>query len=115
MFSGGGFGVGLTVADLTPPSPEFGPPVTATPSLGELLPVYARTAAPPAQDPRPGWTYVMTPDGILTVTASSDVTRTSRPPGLQLTGPRVLTRPPEPGPGRHPPPASDPADDLPPF
>src|SRR3712207_8564374 len=44
MFFGGGFGVGLTVADLMPPSPEFGPPVTAAPSLGELLPVYARTA-----------------------------------------------------------------------
>ena len=45
MFFGGGFGVGLTVADLAPPSPEFGPPVTAVPSLGELLPVSARTAA----------------------------------------------------------------------
>src|ERR671917_1946149 len=45
MFFGGGFGVGLTVADLAPPSPEFGPPVTAAPSLGELLPVSARTAA----------------------------------------------------------------------
>src|SRR5918997_2995235 len=42
MFIGGGFGVGLTVADLTPP--EFGPPVTASPSLDEVLPVYARTA-----------------------------------------------------------------------
>ena len=42
MFFGGGFGVGLTVADLMPP--EFGPPVTVSPSLGELLPVYARTA-----------------------------------------------------------------------
>ena len=37
----------------------------------------------------PGWTYAMTPDGILTVRAPSGVTRTSRPPGLQLTGPRV--------------------------
>ncbi|TFV57124.1 HNH endonuclease [Geodermatophilus sp. DF01-2] len=58
----------------------------------------------------PGWTYTMTPDGILTVTTPAGVTRTSRPPGLQLTGPRVLTRPPE-----QPPPAPDPADDPPPF
>jgi hypothetical protein len=58
----------------------------------------------------PGWTYAMTPDGILTVTAPSGVTRTSRPPGLQLTGPRVLTRPPD-----RPPHVPDPADDPPPF
>ena len=58
----------------------------------------------------PGWTYAMTPDGILTVRAPSGVTRTSRPPGLQLTGPRVITRPPD-----RPPPAPDPADDPPPF
>jgi hypothetical protein len=63
----------------------------------------------------PGWTYAMTPDGILTVRAPSGATRTSRPPGLQLTGPRVLARPPEPGPGQHPPPAPDPDDDPPPF
>ena len=50
MFFGGGFGVGLTVADLTPPSPEFGPPVTAVPSLGEQLPVYARTPAEKAAE-----------------------------------------------------------------
>jgi uncharacterized protein DUF222 len=62
----------------------------------------------------PGWTYVMTPDGILTVRAPSGVTRTSRPPGLQLTGPRVITRPPEPGPDQHPP-VPHPADDPPPF
>src|SRR3954465_6464822 len=43
MFFGGGFGVGLTVADLTPP--EGGPPITAPPSLGGGLPVHARTAA----------------------------------------------------------------------
>jgi hypothetical protein len=48
MFFGGRFGVGLTVADLTPP--EFGPPVTAVPSLGELLPVYARTPAEKAAE-----------------------------------------------------------------
>ena len=45
MFFGTGFGVGLTVTDLSPVPPEFGPPVTASPSLGEMLPVYARTAA----------------------------------------------------------------------
>jgi hypothetical protein len=57
----------------------------------------------------PGWTYAMTPDGILTVRAPSGVTRTSRPPGLHLTGPRVITRPPD-----QPPPEPDPADDPPP-
>ena len=45
MFFGTGFGVGLTVTDLSPVSPGFGPPVTCSPSLGEMLPVYARTAA----------------------------------------------------------------------
>jgi Domain of unknown function (DUF222) len=29
-----------------------------------------------------GWTHVMTPDGVLSVTTPSGVTRTSRPPGL---------------------------------
>jgi hypothetical protein len=43
VLSGGGFGVGLTVADLASPSPGFGPPVTSVPSLGELLPVSARS------------------------------------------------------------------------
>ena len=43
MFFGGGFGVGLTVADLAPLPPELGPPVTDSPALGELLPVHART------------------------------------------------------------------------
>ena len=62
----------------------------------------------------PGWTYAITPDGILTVRAPSGVTRTSRPPGLQLSGPRVITRPPAPGRDQHPP-APDPADDPPPF
>ncbi len=50
MFFGGGFGVGLTVADLAPPSPDLGPPVTAVPALGELLPVSARTAAEKAAE-----------------------------------------------------------------
>jgi len=152
------------VADLAPPSPEVGPPVTAVPSLGELLPVSAPTAAqrrfvttrdrscrhpgcnhkagwadadhvlPHAAGGAtdcanlcclcrshhrlktfaPGWTYALTPDGILTVRAPSGVTRTTRPPGLHLTGPRVLTRPPAPAPGQHPPPP-DPADESPPF
>jgi hypothetical protein len=57
-----------------------------------------------------GWTYTMTPDGILTVSTPAGVTRTSRPPGLHLTEPRVLTRPPD-----RPPPAPDPTDDPPPF
>jgi hypothetical protein len=30
----------------------------------------------------PGWRFVMTPDGLLSVTTPSGVTRTSRPPGL---------------------------------
>jgi hypothetical protein len=30
-----------------------------------------------------GWRYVMTPDGVLSVTTPSGVTRTSRPPGLR--------------------------------
>ncbi len=40
---GSGFGVGLTVADLAPLPPEFGPPVTCSPPLAQLLPVYARS------------------------------------------------------------------------
>jgi hypothetical protein len=58
----------------------------------------------------PGWTYAITPDGVLTVRAPSGVTRTTRPPGLHLTGPRVITRPPD-----QPASAPDPADDPPPF
>nr|WP_239522494.1 HNH endonuclease signature motif containing protein [Geodermatophilus sabuli] len=87
----------------------------------------------------PGWRYAMTPDGVLTVTTPSGVTRTTRPPGhspsdrdpadrrpadrhpdhrpadltrsrLPVSGARVLTAPPGP-----PPPAPEPADDLPPF
>ncbi|MGY1590753.1 HNH endonuclease signature motif containing protein [Geodermatophilus sp. SYSU D00708] len=61
-----------------------------------------------------GWAYALTPDGVLTVTTPSAVTRVSRPPGtdrpaLPLTGPRVLAQPPP------QPPAPDPADDPPPF
>src|SRR5918997_4781077 len=50
MFFGGGFGVGLTVADLAPPI--VGPPVTGSPVLAEVLPVYARTAAEKAAELR---------------------------------------------------------------
>ena len=50
MFFGGGFGVGLTVADLAPLPPEFGPPVTESPALAELLPVCARTPAEKAAE-----------------------------------------------------------------
>ncbi|NEK60215.1 DUF222 domain-containing protein, partial [Geodermatophilus sabuli] len=77
-----------------------------------------------------GWRYVMTPNGVLTVTTPSGVTRTTRPPGsspdgpdpadrrppdrratrLPVSGARVLTTPPGP-----PPPAPDSADDPPPF
>ena len=41
MFIGGGYGVGLTVADVE--LPLVAPPGTAWPSLGELLPAHART------------------------------------------------------------------------
>ena len=58
----------------------------------------------------PGWHFAMTPDGALTVTTPSGVTRTTRPPGLRP--------PPEPPPD--PPPAppgarAAAADDPPPF
>ena len=43
MFIGGGYGVGLTVTDVE--LPLVAPPGTSVPSLGEVLPVYARTAA----------------------------------------------------------------------
>ncbi|WP_409332565.1 HNH endonuclease signature motif containing protein [Trujillonella humicola] len=74
-----------------------------------------------------GWTYQLAPDGTLTVTTPSGVTRTSRPhrrrradthrrsrapgsdpPLLPLTGTRVLTGPPLPG-------AEPPDEDPPPF
>ncbi len=41
MFFGGGFGVGLTVTDVE--LPLVPPPEASVPSLGELLPVYARS------------------------------------------------------------------------
>src|SRR3712207_1718738 len=42
MFIGGGYGVGLTVADVE--LPLVPPPGTSVPSLGELLPVHARSS-----------------------------------------------------------------------
>ena len=37
-----------------------------------------------------GWRYVMTPDGVLTVTTPTGVTRVSRPPGMVAHEPTVL-------------------------
>jgi hypothetical protein len=39
----------------------------------------------------PGWRFAMTPDGTLTVTTPSGVTRTTRPPGTRLPDELVLT------------------------
>ena len=55
----------------------------------------------------PGWRFVMTVDGILSVTTPSGVTRTTRPPGLRLPPEYLLG----PAGGMLP----DPGDDLPPF
>jgi predicted kinase len=41
----------------------------------------------------PGWRFVMAPDGVLTVTTPSGVTRTSRPPGMS----EPVSDPPWPG------------------
>jgi len=38
----------------------------------------------------PGWRFLMTDDGVLTVTTPSGVTRTTRPPGLRLPPDRQL-------------------------
>jgi hypothetical protein len=38
----------------------------------------------------PGWCYVMTPDGVLTVTTPSGVTRVNRPPGMRADDDGVL-------------------------
>jgi hypothetical protein len=54
----------------------------------------------------PGWRFTMTDDGVLTVTTPSDVTRTTRPPGLRLAAGLVLV-------GISAPP--DPDDENPPF
>ncbi len=50
MFSGGGFGVGLTAADVE--SPLVPPPGTSVPSLGELPPVSARSPQQKALEPQ---------------------------------------------------------------
>jgi hypothetical protein len=53
----------------------------------------------------PRWRFTMTDDGVLTVTTPSGITRTTRPPGLRLYDPFMLT-----GCGASPDP-----DDPPPF
>jgi hypothetical protein len=55
-----------------------------------------------------GWRYVMTPDGVLTVTTPSGVTRVSRPPGLTAEASTLLRVPSErqPAPDEDPPPFS---------
>ncbi|MGY1857665.1 DUF222 domain-containing protein [Modestobacter sp. SYSU DS0290] len=65
----------------------------------------------------PGWHFAMTPDGVLTVTTASGVTRTTRPPGLrppelEPAGPAATGPRPPVGPE---PPVTEPADDPPPF
>ena len=42
-----------------------------------------------------GWHYVMTPDGVLTVTTPSGITRASRPPGMPVEDGAVLRVPAE--------------------
>ncbi|QNG37113.1 DUF222 domain-containing protein [Geodermatophilaceae bacterium NBWT11] len=64
----------------------------------------------------PGWRYSMTPDGRLSVTTPSGVTRTSAPPGTHhRLRPDDLLHPLETAVPELPPPADDPADDPPPF
>ncbi|SMO98879.1 protein of unknown function, partial [Geodermatophilus aquaeductus] len=53
-----------------------------------------------------GWGFRMSPDGVLTVTTPSGITRTTRPPGM---------RPPPPTPDPPPAEPEDPDDDPPPF
>jgi hypothetical protein len=50
----------------------------------------------------PGWTFTMAPDGTLTVTTPSGVTRTTRPPGLR--DPADSSGRPQPPPDDDPPP-----------
>ena len=58
----------------------------------------------------------MTPDGRLSVTTPSGVTRTSAPPGTHhRLRPDDLLHPLETAVPELPPPADDPADDPPPF
>jgi hypothetical protein len=57
-----------------------------------------------------GWRFTMSPDGALTVTTPSGITRTTRPPGMRPP-PAAPESPPE---DTRPPP-TDPDDDRPPF
>jgi hypothetical protein len=60
----------------------------------------------------PGWRFTLNPDGTLTVTTPTGVTRTTRPPGLDLLHQHIRAhsdRPP------HPPPQPAPENDPPPF
>ncbi|SFO12493.1 HNH endonuclease [Geodermatophilus obscurus] len=57
-----------------------------------------------------GWRFTMTPDGTLTVTTPSGITRTTRPPGM-----RPPPAAPDPPPEAAAPPPTDPDDDPPPF
>jgi hypothetical protein len=55
-----------------------------------------------------GWHFEMTPDGILTVTTPSGITRSTRPPGMR---PPATADPPP----TDPEPPTAPVDDPPPF
>ncbi|SFP65701.1 protein of unknown function [Geodermatophilus dictyosporus] len=59
-----------------------------------------------------GWHFQMSPDGVLTVTTPSGITRTTRPPGTRAPTP---AEPPPPDDTAPPPPPSDPDDEPPPF
>jgi len=51
-----------------------------------------------------GWRFVMTPDGVLTVTTPSGVTRTTRPPGFRGPAPQPAATDETPPPDDDPPP-----------
>ncbi|MGY1671766.1 HNH endonuclease [Geodermatophilus sp. SYSU D00710] len=59
-----------------------------------------------------GWRFHLHPDGTLTVTTPSGITRTTRPPGVR---PPPAAPDPPPDDTRPLPPSADPADDPPPF
>ncbi|MGY1670527.1 DUF222 domain-containing protein [Geodermatophilus sp. SYSU D00710] len=61
-----------------------------------------------------GWRFVMGPDGTLTVTTPSGITRTTRPPGVRPP-PAAAAPDPPPDDTRPLPPSANPADDPPPF
>ncbi|MGY1667269.1 HNH endonuclease signature motif containing protein [Geodermatophilus sp. SYSU D00696] len=62
-----------------------------------------------------GWRFVMGPDGTLTVTTPSGITRTTRPPGVRPPPAAAAPDPPPDDPGPPPGGPADPADDPPPF